>query len=78
MGGQMMGLYELRLPIRRDFKPKQGGMVGAFLLGLFFRGCLFTLRDTGAGGDPDLCRHQGSGTLRHGAAFYSMHWIIAC
>ncbi len=36
MGGQMMGLYEIRLPIRRDFKPKQGGMVGAFLLGLFF------------------------------------------
>ena len=36
MGGQMMGLYEIRLPIKRDFKPKQGGMVGSFLLGLFF------------------------------------------
>lgn len=36
MGGQMMGLYEMRLPIRRDFKPKRGGVVGAFLLGLFF------------------------------------------
>ena len=36
MGGQMMGLYEIRLPIRRDFKPKRGGIVGAFLLGLFF------------------------------------------
>ena len=36
MGGQMMGLYEIRLPVRRDFKPKQGGMVGSFLLGLFF------------------------------------------
>ena len=36
MGGQMMGLYEIRLPIRRDFKPKRGGVVGAFLLGLFF------------------------------------------
>jgi cytochrome c-type biogenesis protein len=36
MGGQMMGLYEIRLPIRRDFKPKRGGLVGAFLLGLFF------------------------------------------
>lgn len=36
MGGQMMGLYEIRLPIRRDFKPKQGGMVGSFILGLFF------------------------------------------
>lgn len=36
MGGQMMGLYEIRLPIRRDFKPKRGGLVGSFLLGLFF------------------------------------------
>lgn len=36
MGGQMMGLYEIRLPIRRDFKPKQGGIVGSFILGLFF------------------------------------------
>jgi cytochrome c-type biogenesis protein len=36
MGGQMMGLYEIRLPIRRDFRPKRGGLVGAFLLGLFF------------------------------------------
>jgi len=30
-----MGLYEIRLPLKRDFKPKQGGIVGAFLLGLF-------------------------------------------
>ena len=36
MGGQMLGLYEIRLPIKRDFKPKQGGSLGAFLLGLFF------------------------------------------
>jgi cytochrome c biogenesis protein CcdA len=36
MGGQMIGLYELHLPIKLDFKPKQGGIVGAFLLGLFF------------------------------------------
>jgi cytochrome c biogenesis protein CcdA len=36
MGGQMMGLYEIRLPVRRDFRPKQGGIVGSFLLGLFF------------------------------------------
>lgn len=36
MGGQMMGLYEIRLPISRDFKPKRGGLVGAFMLGLFF------------------------------------------
>lgn len=36
MGGQMMGLYEIRLPIQRDYKPKQGGIIGSFLLGLFF------------------------------------------
>jgi cytochrome c biogenesis protein CcdA len=36
MGGQLMGVYELRLPIRRDFRPKQGGVLGAILLGLFF------------------------------------------
>lgn len=36
MGGQMLGLYEIRLPIRRDYKPKQGGVAGAFFLGLFF------------------------------------------
>jgi cytochrome c biogenesis protein CcdA len=36
MGGQLMGLYEIRLPIKRDFKPRQGGIIGAFMLGLFF------------------------------------------
>jgi cytochrome c biogenesis protein CcdA len=36
MGGQMMGLYELRLPIRHDYRPKRGGIIGSFLLGLFF------------------------------------------
>lgn len=36
MGGQMMGLYKLHLPIRRNFKPKQQGVVGSFILGLFF------------------------------------------
>lgn len=36
MGGQLMGLYEISLPIKRDFKPKRGGLYGAFLLGLFF------------------------------------------
>ena len=35
MGGQLMGLYEIHLPIKRDFKPKRGGIAGAFLLGLF-------------------------------------------
>jgi cytochrome c biogenesis protein CcdA len=36
MGLQMAGLFEIRLPIRREFKPQRGGLVGAFLLGLFF------------------------------------------
>lgn len=36
MGGQLMGLYELRLPVSHDYRPKQGGLVGSFLLGLFF------------------------------------------
>jgi len=36
MGGQLMGLYEINLPIKRDYKPQRGGIVGAFLLGLFF------------------------------------------
>jgi cytochrome c-type biogenesis protein len=36
MGGQMMGLYEIRLPIRCEFRPRQGGLIGSFLLGLFF------------------------------------------
>lgn len=36
MGGQMMGLYTLRLPFRLNYRPQQGGMAGAFLLGLFF------------------------------------------
>lgn len=36
MGGQMMGLYQIRLPIRHDFKPKRGGLIGCFVLGLFF------------------------------------------
>ena len=36
MGGQMMGLYEIALPVKRDFRPKRGGVAGAFLLGLFF------------------------------------------
>ena len=36
MGGQLMGLYELRLPVSFDYRPKQGGVVGSFLLGLFF------------------------------------------
>jgi cytochrome c biogenesis protein CcdA len=31
-----MGLYKISLPVRRDYRPKQGGVVGSFLLGLFF------------------------------------------
>ncbi|GFO53587.1 cytochrome C biogenesis protein CcdA [Geomonas sp. Red276] len=36
MGGQLMGLYALRLPIHLEYRPKQGGIIGSFLLGLFF------------------------------------------
>jgi cytochrome c-type biogenesis protein len=36
MGGQLMGLYELRFPVSFDYRPKQGGIIGSFLLGLFF------------------------------------------
>lgn len=36
MGLQMVGLYEIQLPIRRDYRPGQGGLIGSFLLGLFF------------------------------------------
>lgn len=36
MGGQLMGLYEIRPPVKRDYRPKQGGIIGSFLLGLFF------------------------------------------
>jgi len=36
MGGQLMGLYEIPLLIKRDYRPKQSGLIGAFLLGLFF------------------------------------------
>lgn len=36
MGGQLMGLYELRWPVGLNYRPRQGGLVGSFLLGLFF------------------------------------------
>ena len=36
MGGQMMGIYQIRLPVKREYRPKQGGVIGSFLLGLFF------------------------------------------
>ena len=36
MGGQLMGFYELRLPTSFGYRPKQGGVLGLFLLGLFF------------------------------------------
>ncbi len=36
MGCQLMGFYEISIPITRDYRPKQGGAIGSFLLGLFF------------------------------------------
>ena len=36
MGGQMMGIYQIRLPGNREYRPKRGGIAGSFLLGLFF------------------------------------------
>jgi cytochrome c biogenesis protein CcdA len=36
MGCQLMGLYELHLPVKREIRPKQGGVAGSFLLGMFF------------------------------------------
>jgi len=38
MGGQMMGLYEIKGNVcgMGAYRPKQGGLIGAFLLGLFF------------------------------------------
>jgi cytochrome c-type biogenesis protein len=36
MGLQMLGLYEIRLPINTDMHPKRRGIIGALLLGLFF------------------------------------------
>lgn len=36
MGGQMMGLYEIPRRAMPEFRPKRGGIIGAFLLGLFF------------------------------------------
>ncbi len=36
MGFQLAGLFEIRLPVRVHYEPKQGGIVGSFLLGLFF------------------------------------------
>jgi len=41
MGGQMLGLYEIRLPVKREFKPKQGGM--ALLFTYAFGHCLLML-----------------------------------
>jgi cytochrome c-type biogenesis protein len=36
MGGQMMGLYSIPLPASPRYRPRQGGLIGAFLLGLAF------------------------------------------
>lgn len=35
-GGQLMGFYELRLPISLAYRPRREGILGSFLLGLFF------------------------------------------
>ncbi|MBU5638673.1 cytochrome c biogenesis protein CcdA [Geomonas sp. Red69] len=36
MGGQLLGLYELSWFSGLDYRPRRGGMPGAFILGLFF------------------------------------------
>lgn len=36
MGLQMVGVYQIRLPFHVEVKPKRRGIIGAFLLGLFF------------------------------------------
>lgn len=36
MGLQMVGFYQIRLPFHIEVKPKRRGIIGAFLLGLFF------------------------------------------
>jgi cytochrome c-type biogenesis protein len=36
MGLQMLGLYEIRLPINTNIQPKRRGIIGALMLGLFF------------------------------------------
>lgn len=36
MGLQLLGLYELRLPIGHDLMPKRRGLLGALLIGMFF------------------------------------------
>lgn len=36
MGAQLMGLYELSWPAGLNYRPRQGGVLGSFLFGLFF------------------------------------------
>ncbi|GFO66318.1 cytochrome c biogenesis protein CcdA [Geomonas paludis] len=36
MGGQLLGLYQISLFPKIDYRPRRGGVLGAFLLGLFF------------------------------------------
>jgi cytochrome c-type biogenesis protein len=36
MGSSLLGLFEIRTPFLMNLKPKTGGLVGAFLMGLLF------------------------------------------
>ncbi|QWV93435.1 cytochrome c biogenesis protein CcdA [Geomonas oryzisoli] len=36
MGGQLLGLYEVTFFSGKGYRPRRGGMLGAFFLGLFF------------------------------------------
>lgn len=73
MGGQLMGIYEIRRPIMRDFKPKRGGHCRSLSAGIVLRGCLFSLRYAGAGGSVDAGCRKRTGALWHLAAVLLRH-----
>jgi len=68
MGGQMMGVYEISLPIRRGFRPRQGGLIGSFLLGFVLRYSFFSLCYAGAGSVADPGGQQAAGVERYCSA----------